>query len=400
MPEMPVESLKTIGAEQLQRLLEISTTLSSTLDLKQLLDKVSMAVTALTDTEAASILLVDKAAGKLQFVTVSGMSASPAEIEVPLHGSVAGWIVQHGQHLILNDVQQDARHYTGVDSHTQYVTRNMLGVPLVTKNRVIGVLEAINKQNDQLYTQQDLALMQALASQAAVAIENARLFQQTDLIAEFMHELKTPLMALTTASEILLRQDETGYPVEMLTMIQRETARLSKLTQDFLELARLESGRATLIRQPVDLRALIDDVVALEEPQSARLGVDLETDPAGVDLPVTGDYDRLKQVLLNLVSNAIKYNRPGGRVVITVSQAGKEVVIAVTDTGPGIAPEDIEHLFERFYRVRDAEGFSEGAGLGLAIAKKIVEEHGGRIDVSSELGQGTVFRCYLPIGHR
>ncbi|MCI0396061.1 MAG: HAMP domain-containing histidine kinase, partial [Chloroflexi bacterium] len=268
---------------------------------------------------------------------------------------------------------------------------------LVTKNQVIGAFEAINKRNGAAYTEQDTAVLQALASQAAVAIENARLFQQSDLVAEIMHELKTPLMALTAASELLARGPAEERRQELLQMLQRETTRLSKMTQDFLDLARLESGRMRIAREPLDLPALVHDVVCLQEPQAAARGVALEAKvPQKLPL-VRGDFNRLKQVLLNLTSNAIKYNLEGGRVIIRVRAMAEHVAIAVQDTGPGIDPKNLSRLFERFYRIPDREGFSEGSGLGLAIAQKIVEEHAGRIEVESEVGKGSTFCCYLPI---
>jgi signal transduction histidine kinase len=401
------QSLDSISSRHLQRLLEISTVLGSTLDLKQLLKQVISAATELTDTEVASILLIEPKTGELYFAAASndpledGVSTIEQAVEgavVPLDGSIAGWIVRQGQPLILDDVQADERHFTGVDKTTHFTTRTMLGVPLMTKGRVIGALEAINKRTG-AYSEQDVALLQAIATQAAVAIENARLFQQSDLLAEIMHELKTPLMALTAASELLVhKQLPQGRRNELLQMIQRETRRLSHMTQDFLDLARLESGRAQLAREPIDPVELIQDVVRIQQPQAIACQVTL-TGHAAETLPnLVGDYNRLKQVLLNLASNAIKYNVPNGRVRIEArSDMPGEITLAVSDTGPGIPAKSMDRLFERFYRLPDSEGFSEGTGLGLSIARKIVEEHGGRIEVESEVSKGTTFRCCLPI---
>jgi signal transduction histidine kinase len=170
------------------------------------------------------------------------------------------------------------------------------------------------------------------------------------------------------------------------------------MTQDFLELARLESGRVHLSRQPVDVSELVQDVVHIQQPQAIACRVTL-SGHVTMSLPtLMGDYNRLKQVLLNLASNAIKYNVPDGCVWIEArSEKPGEVALVVTDTGPGIPAESLPRLFERFYRLPDSEGFSEGTGLGLSIARKIVEEHGGRLEVESEVGKGTTFRCCLPI---
>ena len=129
----------------------------------------------------------------------------------------------------------------------------------------------------------------------------------------------------------------------------------------------------------------------------AKRHINIEVSIPDYLLTISGDYNRLKQVLLNLTSNAIKYNVDYGIVTIDVNVLEKEVGISIGDTGQGIASENLPHLFERFYRVPDSEGFSQGTGLGLSIASRIIEEHGGRIEVSSEVGKGSTFCCYLPI---
>ena len=232
---------------------------------------------------------------------------------------------------------------------------------------------------------------------AAMAIDNSRLLQQTDLIAEFMHELKTPLMALTAASELLARDLLSEKQLELIEMIQRETMRLSNMAQDFLDLTRLESGRVQFTRKPVDLTEVIRDVVRLQEPQAAVRDISIKF-MAETDLPaIMGDYDRLRQVFLNLTSNAIKYNIEHGQVTINACLESEEIVVEIADTGPGIAEENLPHLFERFYRIPDSEGFTKGTGLGLSIAARILQEHGGRIELESALGKGSTFRCHLPL---
>jgi signal transduction histidine kinase len=398
-------ALKTsasISPEHLARLLQISQRLSSTLRLDELLSLVMDVSTELTHTETASILLVNRSNGQLHFAA-STRGEVPQDIVVPLDNSIAGWVVRHGRSLILDDVQTDERFYANVDENLEFVTRSMLAVPLITGQGVIGALEVINKLDDTNYTSQDVALMEAVASQSAAAIMNAHLFSQSDLIAEIMHELKTPLMAISAASELLSRPD---FPQEkhgeLVGMIKKESNRLSKMTKDFLDFARLESGRMRLAREAVAIQQIIEDVVGISQPQAAARNIEMRTHLApdlpsvGSETAVIGDSDRLKQVLLNLVSNAIKYNVVNGRINLSATCQPGEVQINVTDTGPGIAPEDIGHLFERFYRIPGSES-AEGSGLGLSVAQKIVEEHNGRIEVQSTLGEGTTFILFLPV---
>ncbi|MGH2536843.1 MAG: sensor histidine kinase [Candidatus Promineifilaceae bacterium] len=391
------QPLGIITPTRLQRLLEISTTLSSTLDLKQLMEMVISAATDLTNTEVASIILLDRVSGELYFAAASGENPPEQGMVVPLEGSIAGWVVRSGEPIVIDDVQTDARYYERVERSTHFVTRNMVAVPLINKGEVVGVLEAINKGGRVAYSDQDLAILQALASQAAVAIENARLFQQTDLIAEFMHEVKTPLSGLTAAAEMLGRQPPPEKQAELVEILQIEIGRLARLAQDFLDLARLESGRSHINREPVDLAELVREVVALQAPQAAARKVKVATRIAD-DLPdIRGDHDRLKQVFLNLTSNAIKYNVEGGKIEVCLQSQNGSLLVEISDTGRGIAAEYLPHLFDRFYRVPDGEGFSEGSGLGLAIARRILEEHGGRIEVRSQAGQGTTVACTLPL---
>ena len=396
----------TIQADSLARLLEISARLSSTLHLETLLDLVMEVATELTNTEAASILLVDQKSGQLHFAASTG-SQMPQDIIVPLDNSIAGWVVRNGRSLILADVQADDRFYATVDEDLDFHTRSMLAVPLVTAKGIIGCLEVINKVDNSAYSPQDMAILEALASQSAVAILNAHLFQQSDLLAEIMHELKTPLMAITTASELLARPD---FPAEkqgdFVHMIRRESERLSRMTREFVEFARLESGRMHLARKPVDLNEVVEDVMGLSQAQAEARGIRLTAVcqpglPTPIDSPcLIGDQDRLKQVLLNLVSNGIKYNRENGRLTITAEREADQITITVSDTGLGISPEDLPHLFERFYRIPGSEEHAEGSGLGLAIAEKIVSEHHGRIAVSSQVGEGATFTIVLPLKKR
>jgi GAF domain-containing protein len=189
--EQPSFHLSTaeLNPDQLARLLEISTRLSSTLHLDNLLSLIMDVATELTNTEAASILLLDESSNQLHFAASTG-NTMPQDIVVPLDRSIAGWVVQNGRYLIIDDVQTDQRFFASVDQDTQFQTQTMLAIPLHTSDKVIGALEVINKRGGQAYTEQDVALMEALASQAAVAIVNARLFEQSDLLAEIMHELK------------------------------------------------------------------------------------------------------------------------------------------------------------------------------------------------------------------
>jgi signal transduction histidine kinase len=358
--------------------------------------------TELTATEAASILLLSRS-GALRFeASCDPTGVSLESFEVPREGSIAGWVVMNGEPLVIPDARADPRWLSQIDEATSFQTRNILAVPLQTRSGTIGVLEALNKAGDGPFNDEDVAILTTLAAQAAVAVENARLFQQSDLIAEMVHELRTPLAAIKATLRLILRPEiDEERRRQLVETIAAETARLTRLTTEFLNLTRLESGRVRLKRRPVDLPALLSHAIATLHPQARARDVTIALDiqPADGFPQVRGDAEKLRQVALNLLTNAVKYNRRGGRVWVRLGVAddGQHALLEIEDNGRGIAPQAMEHLFERFYRAADDEGYSEGTGLGLAIARRIVEAHGGTIGVVSEVGKGTTFAVTLPL---
>jgi signal transduction histidine kinase len=315
---------------------------------------------------------------------------------VPM-SSIAGWIVTNRKGVIINDAQNDSRLYSQVGAAINLSTRSLLGVPLQTQDKVIGAVEVINKLSGQ-FTNEDMVLLEALGGQAAVAIENSRLFQQSDLIAEFVHELRTPMASLNTAAHLMGRQEITEEQrSKMVEMIRNETNRLTELASTFLDLARLESGRAQFKSELGEVQPILTGSVEIMSGRAAERNITLETDISPNLPPLNLDRDKLKQVMLNLLSNAIKYNYPGGKVRLEAAQKDGEIVISVSDTGPGISEEALKHMFEKFYRVPGTEKLATGTGLGLSICKRIVEAHRGKIDVTSEVGKGTTFTVHLPL---
>jgi signal transduction histidine kinase len=382
--------------ENYRRILEISKQLNSTLEYRALLQQIVAAVVEVLKVEAATIMLLDPATGELRFEIASNLR--PAETEkilVPMEGSIAGWIVTHGEPRVIEDVSKEPNHFRRVDTETDFETRNLLGVPLKTHTRVIGVLQAVNKPGG-AFTGEDVNLLTILASQAGVAIENARLFMQSDFISEIVHELRTPLAALKASTALLKRPNLSPEKrAEVHHLLEEETDRLIHLTSDFLDLAKLESGRAEMDVLPFDLRMLIRDCVTIVEPQAGTRNIGMTYDVE--DVTGNGDKGKIKQVLLNLLTNAIKYNRPAGQVRITGFDAGNGYAqVDVTDTGQGISSEHLPNMFRKFYRVADTAGTVQGTGLGLAISKHIIESHGGAIWVTSTPGLGSTFSFTLP----
>ena len=380
--------------ELYRRLMEISRDLASTLDLDPLLNRIIEAARDIINAEAASILLYDDAGKQLYFQAATNMDPLMRGISVPMD-SIAGWIITNRQPVRISDVNKDQRYFKKVAKTVSFATQSIMGVPLITKDKVVGVLEVLNKQQGE-FSETDEDLLTVLGAQAAVAIENTRLFQQSDLIAEFVHELRNPLASINTASYLLLRPEispEQGR--QIVQNIQSETMRLTTLTSSFLDLARLESGRVQFHKSTFSLKAMLEECKSLMQAKAEESNVSILIEVPG-DIPdIQADRDKLKQVALNLLSNAIKYNRPGGKVVVTVQLVENEWQLNFTDTGLGIPEDELPRMFEKFYRVRATEKIT-GTGLGLSICKGIIQGHGGRISVKSKLGEGTQFAINLP----
>jgi signal transduction histidine kinase len=396
------DSLRAIKLlSRYERVIEISQQLTSTLDAKTLLRRIITAASDLTESEAASILLLDPATGELRFEMATNWSTPELErFVVPLDGSIAGWVVLNNQVRVIADTRQEPDFFPDVDKDTGFQTRNLIAVPLRShQGKVIGTLEAINKTAHGAYDVEDVKMLTMLAVHAAIAIENVRLFQQSDFMAEMVHELRNPLQSLKSSAALLQRRALTDDKrAETLSMMESEIERLVKLTTEYLDIARLESGRTTLQIAEVPLDALVTECVQQVQPQAVERHIDV-----GISLnslTVRADRAKVKQVLLNLLTNAVKYNRPSGKIyiaVISVEEADTRYgQVSVTDTGYGISKENQRNMFQKFYRVPDTAHSTQGTGLGLAIARHIIEAHGGAIWLESEVDKGSTFHFTLP----
>jgi signal transduction histidine kinase len=383
--------------ERYQRLLEISQDLASTLDLDVLLRHIVRAAADLSNAEQASILLYDQVKNELYFEATTNLEQPILQgLSVPMEGSIAGWVVSNRKPLIIDNAARDDRHFAQVAQVTQTKTTSLLGVPMINKDKVVGALEAINKRSGE-FDAEDQQILTTLGSQAALAIENARLFQQSDLIADLVHELRTPLASLNTATHLLLRPE---LPEEQRThvaeIIRGEIFRLSEMASSFLDLARLESGRAQYHIAPFHPNKLIESCTELMRARVMEKELTLHLNLDASIGTIQGDEDKIKQVMINLLSNAIKYNRPGGTINVDAHRDGEYLTISVSDTGHGIPQENLASLFQKFYRVPGTEKVAPGTGLGLSICKRIIEAHQGTISVQSEVGKGTTFTFRLP----
>ena len=231
-----------------------------------------------------------------------------------------------------------------------------------------------------------------------VAVDRTRMMElesmRRDFVSNVSHELRSPLTAIKIMTETLQGGVEPAAAKEFLDNIARETDRMIALVLDLLDLARLESGRLDLRLESVDLGSLVRDAVSSQASRAAKLGVQLQAVTEGQAASIAGDRDKLMQVVINLLDNALRNTPSGGQVTARVARVDGKAVVDVEDTGTGIPSDALPHVFERFYVVDRSRAKSKGGtGLGLAIVKHIVEAHGGAVEARSELGQGSLFRC-------
>jgi PAS domain S-box-containing protein len=324
------------------------------------------------------------------------------QLEAPgLGDSVgAGKVVSSGR-AILASVVEDEQLVRAASSPAHLAVLRRLGpvssivAPLRARGRTVGAVALCStRASGRVYREEDLILAEELASRAALLADNARLYRDAqaavrardDVVAVLSHDLRNPLAAILTATSLLeLHGSEPDG--KSITTIRRAGARMQRLISDLLDVSRIEAGRLVLDRQPLELAPIVQEACALVSQLAEAKSATVEQEIAR-DLPqVLADRDRIAQVLANLVGNAVKFVGEGGHVRIRAFRSDGRVRVSVQDDGVGIPATQLPFVFDRFWKGEHGEG----SGLGLAIVRGVVEAHGGKLGVESELGRGSIF---------
>jgi len=286
-------------------------------------------------------------------------------------------------------------------------------VPMLQDGLPIGAI-TVGREAGRAFSDEQIQLLKTFADQAVIAIENVRLFTEleaanrelgaasqhkSEFLANMSHELRTPLNAIIGFSEVLSERmfgELNEKQEEYLKDIHASGQHLLSLINDILDLSKIEAGRMELEVTDFDLPMAIDDAMTLIRERAARRSIALHTRVDERLGQVQADERKIRQVLLNLLSNAIKFTPEGGRIEVGAKPVNGFVEVSVSDTGVGIAPEDQEAVFEEFRQVGTADKKVEGTGLGLALSRKFIELHGGKIWVKSQIGQGSTFTFTVP----
>lgn len=396
-----------------QRLLEVICNLSTSLEFEPYLQSLITVACELTSSESCSILRYDSADDLLSFVAApSHQRDFLREVQVPLEGSAAGWTFRHSQPLVVQNANDERRHFKEVDRLTGSHTRSLLAVPLLFRGGPVGVIEAVNKTGDTHYTGEDVIVLETLASLAVLSIrehelqeqvdricnENANLDRlKSDFIAITSHELRTPL-GLILGHATFLRELIGSEYHEQLNLIIRNATRLKEIVENLASVDNYQSGAARVRQNEVSMARLVQDVVEAFYEEARQKGVMLRADVGALPFMVEADAGKISIALNNLVKNAIQFTDAGGHVFVTAESVPGYVKVVVVDDGVGIPAQDLERIFDRFYQVESHLTRRHGGmGLGLSVARVMIEMHGGRIWAESVEGSGSRFTFLLPV---
>ena len=398
--------------ESLWFLAEASKSLSAVVDYKSTLQKVAnLAVPRFADWCAVDMLGED---GSLERVVVTHVDPAKVALAEELHrrypGDTARRVLDRSESELTTRITDSMIEQAAQDEeHLQLLRdlqlRSYMCIPLRTKERSLGVISFAFAESGRLYGQNELAIAEDLAGRAAIAVENARLYQELreadrrkdEFLAMLAHELRNPLAPIRSGLEIM-SMDQSDHH-EIIQLMQEQVEHVVRLVDDLLDVSRVVRGRIELRRESVELapvvRRSVKAVQRLVEGRNQELAVSMPTEP----IWLTADPVRIVQVLENLLNNASKYSDAGARIELSVERQGGEAVIQVHDTGMGIEPELLPHIFDLFTQSpRSLDRSQGGLGIGLTLTQRLVEMHDGTIDAASEgPGKGSTFTVRLPV---
>ncbi len=403
---------------ELKALGEVGQAVSSTLDLETVLRTIVSRASELSGMDGGAIYEYDEAREVFHLHTTNRLPDELVDAlratSFPKGEGAIGRLAVTGEPVEIRDIVDEGIYQSRVrEILVRLGYRSLLAVPLLREDHLLGGL-VVNRKTSGAFAPEVIDLLKTFATQSALAIQNARLFREigeksrqleiasrhkSEFLANMSHELRTPLNAIIGFSEVLAERmfgEINDKQAEYLADILESGRHLLALINDILDLSKIEAGRMELEPADFSLPGAIDNTLTLVRERAQRRGIRLERaiDPrVGI---VHADERKVKQVLLNLLSNALKFTPEGGRIEVRAVVRDSETEISVTDTGVGIAPEDQATVFEEFRQVGSAAKKVEGTGLGLAISRKFIELHGGRIWVTSQVGKGSMFAFTLP----
>jgi signal transduction histidine kinase/DNA-binding response OmpR family regulator len=406
------------SVDELQALGEVSQAVSSSLDLDEVLTTIVTRAVQLSGADGGSIFEFEPATSGFVLRTCFGTSEELVQalrgIRIGLEDTFVGAAAAGGEVRQAADLDLEPRD-PHIDELRRHGWRSMMAVPLRRADEIIGAL-IVRRTVKGGFPERTVGLLETLASQSVVAIHNARVYRElekktrelevashhkSEFLASMSHELRTPLNAVIGFSDVLLDQMFGGLNEkqdEYVRDIRNSGRHLLELINEILDLSKVEAGQMELDRDAVSVSDLLEHAVAMVRERAGRDGVALHVDVSPDLGTAHADELKLKQVILNLLTNAVKFTPHGGTVTVRAQRVHDEAHVSVSDTGIGIADADKERIFAAFQRGgRAARTSTEGAGLGLTLSKRIVDLHGGRLWMESRLGAGSTFSFAIPL---
>jgi signal transduction histidine kinase/CheY-like chemotaxis protein len=417
-----VQQLEARGAElarkveELEALREVGEAVNSSLDVDNVLSRIASHAVELSDTDGGSIM--EYAAGDRCFLVRSVYQTDPRvvnrlrSIRIDLDETLVGRAAREGRPIAVSDLAS-----VELDPHLRILFedgwRSLAAVPMLREEQIVGCL-VVRRKTTGDFSEEVLDLLETFASQSAVALLNAQLFRElkeqslelelasrhkSEFLASMSHELRTPLNAVLGFSEVLLERmfgDLNERQEEYLRDIHGSGQHLLELINEILDLSKVEAGRMDLEYSSVDVRTLLDECAAMLRDRATTHAIALTVSVPDDVGRVHTDELRLKQVVLNLLTNAVKFTGDGGSVAVRAVRRAAEIEVHVTDSGIGVAETDRERIFESFQQGGRGSSREEGTGLGLTLSRKLVELLGGRMWLETEVGVGSTFSFSLP----
>jgi PAS domain S-box-containing protein len=400
-------------------LADASSALAVITDFNSTLQKVaSLAVPHFADWATVDLVETD---GRLRRVSAAHVDPAKVELAHELHrrfppeasAQQGVWnIVRTGQPEIIRQITDDLLVQTVQHPDCLQVVRELglksyIGVPLSVRGKTLGVLTFISAESGHLYDETDLAVAKDLAERAAIAIQNAQLYQELrqadrrkdEFLATLAHELRNPLAPIRNGIQVLnLTGSKASTAVEARSMMERQVNQMVRLVDDLLDVSRITRDKLELKRQRVELAAVIKNAVETSRPLIEHAGHEFSVTLPAAPVFLDGDPIRLAQVFSNLLNNSAKYTEPGGQIRLIAETVANEVIVSVEDNGLGIPREAMPGLFQMFSQVdRNMERAQGGLGIGLTLVRRLVEMHGGTVEAYSEgPGRGSKFVVRLP----
>ncbi len=420
---MDEEKSSALGIKRLQALQEISVLLNSTLDTREILEHALESAAELLRAEASSVFLRDPVTEDLVFYAITGEKKAVLEgFRVPKGQGIVGWVVKNRKPLLVPDANKDPRFFSTVDKKSGFHTRTLLCVPLISKGSVLGALEVVNCKDGGQFSEADISFLETLGNHVATALDNALLYRKlseahetlktldeikSHVINVVSHELRTPTSLIQSFHELLKGKMLGGLEPKQLEALERMEAGvkwLNRIIANVTNVALLDQRQAQLHLQSFDLAAMIRDTIAEMAPLFQQRHQKYPTEKTASQVMIEADPDQIRHVLHNLLLNAIRFTPDEGEIRVTLESFDSEVRVAVSENGIGIPEKEFNKIFDQFLHAQRStshssgtiEFMSSGLGLGLAIAKRIIEMHRGRIWVESEVGKGSTFYFTLP----